>query len=36
MSNMFEQRLVVPVEQKLRYNETKNDVRKGNKNGNTE
>jgi hypothetical protein len=36
MPGMFEQIVVVPVAQKLRYTATKNDVRKGNKDRNTE
>jgi hypothetical protein len=36
MSGMFEQSVVVPLAQKLRYTATNNDVRNGNKDSNTE
>jgi len=36
MSSMFEQSVIVPEAEKLRYTATKNDVGKGNKDRNTE
>ena len=36
MSGMFEYSVVVPAAQELRYTATKNDVRKGKKDSNTE